>query len=434
MPDRQITFAPHGHLLTNTAVWSPDGQKIVYDVRSDADGSVFDGTRIETVNVDSGTVEVVYESRNGACCGVATWHPLDPVVAFIRGPEFPATNWTYGATRRQGVLVDVRRPAVATHLDARDLTPPFTAGALRGGSHVHVFSPDGTRVSFTYEDYVLSRFDRPGDDHDLNRRTVAVSVVGRPVLVPRHHPRNHDGTAFTVLAVRPSSEAAPGTDQFQRAYEEGWIGSHGYRRGDGVWQKYALAFLGDVRNADGNVFTEVFVADLPDDPTVPGEGPLEGTDRRLPFPPAGTTVRRLTRTADRRHPGVQGVRHWVRSSPDGQRVAFLMRDAGGIVQLHTAPTVGGDAQALTRNPHDITSAFTWSVDGRLLAHTMDGSVCVTDSESGHTRRLTPPVDPADGPLSLACVFSPDGRRIAYQRQVPHRDGRQYNQVFVVDVT
>ena len=31
----------------------------------------------------------------------------------------------------------------------------YTPGALRGGSHVHVFSPNGERVSFTYNDHVM---------------------------------------------------------------------------------------------------------------------------------------------------------------------------------------------------------------------------------------------------------------------------------------
>src|SRR4051794_13597097 len=73
--EKQITFAKHGHILTNTAIWSPDGRRIVYDVRSDAEGSKFDGTRIESVDVETGQSRVLYESRNGACCGVATYHP-----------------------------------------------------------------------------------------------------------------------------------------------------------------------------------------------------------------------------------------------------------------------------------------------------------------------------------------------------------------------
>ena len=61
--ERQITSSPYGHILTNAAVWSPDGKWIVYDVRSDPSGSLFDGTRIERVNVETGEVQVLYEAR-----------------------------------------------------------------------------------------------------------------------------------------------------------------------------------------------------------------------------------------------------------------------------------------------------------------------------------------------------------------------------------
>src|SRR4051794_11101269 len=47
--ERQLTTAPHGHILTNTNVWSADGKWIAYDVRSDVEGSAFDGDRIERV-------------------------------------------------------------------------------------------------------------------------------------------------------------------------------------------------------------------------------------------------------------------------------------------------------------------------------------------------------------------------------------------------
>src|SRR5262249_8422416 len=70
--EKQLTFRPCGHILTNAGVWSPDGKWVVYDTRSDPAGCVFDGTRIERVHAETGAVRVLYESRNGACCGVAT--------------------------------------------------------------------------------------------------------------------------------------------------------------------------------------------------------------------------------------------------------------------------------------------------------------------------------------------------------------------------
>jgi hypothetical protein len=62
-----------------------------------------------------------------------------------------------------------------------DITAPFTPGALRGGSHVHVFSPNGENVSFTYNDHVMHELD-PAQD----LRNVGVAVPFGPV-----HPHSH---------------------------------------------------------------------------------------------------------------------------------------------------------------------------------------------------------------------------------------------------
>jgi len=63
---------------------------------------------------------------------------------------------------------------------------------------------------------------------------------------------------------------------------------------------------------------------------------------------------------------------------------------------------------------------------------MDNSVCVTDVASGRTERLTPRVPDAIAPRPEACVFSPDGRRIAYVRRVAN-GGAEYNQIFVAHI-
>src|SRR5207249_675058 len=100
------------------------------------------GCSIEMVNVQTGEVRELYRATNGAHCGVATFHPRQNKVVFILGPEHPTPDWQYGPFHRQGVIVLVDRGTAARralNLDARDLTPPFTPGALRGGSHVHVW-------------------------------------------------------------------------------------------------------------------------------------------------------------------------------------------------------------------------------------------------------------------------------------------------------
>lgn len=430
--EQQLTFGEYGHILTNIAVWSPDSRRIVYDVRSDPAGDVFDGTRIETVDIATRTVTALYETKRGAQCGVATYHPTENKVVFIHGPEHPTPDWRYGPSHRQGVGVNEAKPGVAVNLDARDLTPPFTPGALRGGSHVHVFSGDGKWVSFTYEDHLLAQFTEGARGRELNQRNVGVGVVGRPVTVSRGHPRNHDGSAFSVLVTRTTTHPRPGSDEIERAFEDAWVGTRGYRRSDGTWQHRALAFQGHVRDAKGNLVSELFIVDIPDNVTVPGDGPLAGTAATRPRPPRGTVQRRLTFTTDRQFPGVQGPRHWPRSAPDGSRIAFLMRDDGGIVQLWTISPNGGTPAQVTRNSWSVASAFSWSPDGRRIAHVLDTSVCVTDVATGTTTRLTPRAADGVAPRPEACVFSPDGNRVAYIR--PVRAGEQtFNQVFACPV-
>jgi Tol biopolymer transport system component len=108
----------------------------------------------------------------------------------------------------------------------------------------------------------------------------------------------------------------------------------------------------------------------------------------------------------------------------------LMKDDAGVVQIWTVSPNGGEPAPVTRNAHDIASAFTWSADGRSIAHVLDGSVCITDAESGVTRRLTEWQPAESAPRPEACVLAPDGRKIAYVRPVIAR-GSVYNQIFVV---
>lgn len=429
--ERQITHARSGHILTNFGVWSPDGQWIVYDTRSDAAGEVFDGERIEMVHVVTGEVRMVYQSRYGARCGVALFHPLQRKVVFILGPEHPSAVWQYSPCHRDGVVVKTGDPGKISNLDARDIIPPFTAGALRGGSHVHVWDATGEWVSFTYEDHVLSQYKADEAGHECNLRNVGVSVPSRPVVVPKGEPRNHDGACFSVLVTRTVSDPEPGSDEIKKAFEESWVGTNGYVRPDGKRQKHALAFQGQLVTQQRQTIAEVFIVDLPDDLTVAGAGPLQGTETTRPVPPRGTVQRRLTFTANREFPGVQGPRHWLRSSPDGARIAFLMRDDMGVVQLWTISPCGGEPHQLTNGSHSIGSSFTWSPDGHWIAHLLEDSVCITDTGNGQSHRLTGSVEGALAPRPEACVFSPDGKQIAYVRPVL-MEGKYFNQVFVVD--
>ncbi|MDN6634155.1 MAG: biopolymer transporter Tol, partial [Enterobacterales bacterium] len=58
--EKQLTFDPRGHQLTNINIWTPDSEWLAYDVRPS--GASFTGLCIERVNVHDGRVEVVYRA------------------------------------------------------------------------------------------------------------------------------------------------------------------------------------------------------------------------------------------------------------------------------------------------------------------------------------------------------------------------------------
>src|SRR5699024_5969151 len=92
---RQLLTARYGHILTNARVWSSDGKWIVYDIRSDAMGADFDGSRIERVNLETRQVQVLYQAQGKAKVGVTTYDPIHNRVVFIHGPNQPTADWQY---------------------------------------------------------------------------------------------------------------------------------------------------------------------------------------------------------------------------------------------------------------------------------------------------------------------------------------------------
>ncbi|WP_428978762.1 DUF3748 domain-containing protein [Brenneria tiliae] len=418
----QLTFNAEGHQITNINVWSCDGNWLIYDVRPY--GSSFTGLTIERINVHTRESEVIYRAREGAKVGVATCSPVEPLrYAFIHGPENPDDRWQYDFHHRRGAIVSDSRRERATTLDAFSITPPYQAGALRGGSHVHVFSPDASRLSFTYNDHVLHEY-----DPSLDLRNVGVAVPLRSVSVAKRHAREYDGSHYCVLVSRTTPHPRPGSDDINRAYEEGWVGAAGYRRADGTRQRWALAFIGDTLSSAGEKVPEAFIVDLPErlaDYAREGDAPLAGTPTTLPAPPFGVRQRRLTFTHRRRYPGVANQpRHWLRASPDGSEIAFLMRDDAGVVQLWTVSPNGGEPRQVTRAEYGVQSAFNWHPQGGSLAFVADNSIMLCNAASGELVRLTARTERA--PSADAVVFSPDGRRIAYMREI---DG--FNQIFIV---
>lgn len=444
----QLTCEPLNHVLSNDGVWDLTSSYVVFDERSDPVGAVFDGRRIRAVAVKkqiNGTskYKTIYEAKQDeGNVGVALHAPCTNKVAFIQGP---ANTDEYAAHNRFGKIVDTenvlgnarRAPQAAPPpqvLDARDVVAPYTPGALRGGTHVHQFHPTNpSLVSSTYEDHVLTLNANSGvQPTERNARGVAVTDLRRKVQVITDHPLNHDGAGYTVLATRLDDDIS--SDGITRAVEEAWIGKNGYRHLDGSWQRHALAFLGEVASSKT---MDVYVLDV--DSVLPEDDKVDvpGTPTTRPRPPSGISRQRRITNMSAFGGVVTTPRHWPRSRPQGDMIAFLAKDERGTVQLYgIAPTATpNDPPAqLTREAAGVASAFSWSPSGDEIAFVRgDGCICVLDIRSRGVRVLTLPRRLVkEAPRPESCVFSPNGRYIAYVRRLDY-DGKAYNQVFVVTV-
>ena len=429
----QLTHDPNGHTIHNTECFSPDDQWIVYDGRN-FDSLISSTGNISIVNVETGEIRELYHTTHqteyGPGVGAATFSPAANRVIFIHGIRNSDKNNPYDFTRRTGVAIDVAKPLYPIFMDARDITPPFTPGALRGGTHAHNWSADGKWISFTYNDYLLQQLQKK-DSSVKDLRTVGVMVPGHPVQVAEDSLReNNSGKMFVVVVAEVTENPKPGSDEIDRAFDEGWIGSKGYQKKDGKWQHRAIAFQGEVVNDDGSKKSEVFVADLPEDVTraKPGK-PLEGTVTSRPNVPAGVEQRRITYTSN----GIQGPRHWLRTTPDGSLITFLGKDDKGIVQLFGVSPNGGNIRQLSFNNSSIQGPFNFSPDGKYLAYLADNSVFVTELSTGKSQRLTASA-PNTEKVSGSVVWSNNGSMLAFNKYVKDKTtGKLFLQIFVIEL-
>lgn len=419
MDEVQVTTRLQHHQLTNAQVWSADGQSLVYDLRPAQ--HLFTSESVEKIDVETGQITEIYRASQGAHVGVITAHPqVNERFVCIHGPELPDADWHYDIHHRRGVILSAGE--VET-IDACDITPPFTAGALRGGSHVHMFSYEGDRISFTYNDHVMRQRSLEED-----QRNVAIALPHQPVSILNKTYREHDGSHFCVVVSETTLTPQPGSDQISRAFEEGWIGHQGYITLSGARQRWALAFIGETVSLEGHKVPEIFVVDLPEDLSdykIAGDSPIEGTEQCLPAPPASIKQRRITFSE-----GV-GValqpRHWLRSSPDGSMIAFLMADPGGVIQLWVISPNGGSPQQLTKGVQDVQSAFTWHPLGKGITFVYNNQIVVYDLASDALVPLTTKTSAA--PCSEAVVWSPKGNKIAFMRDI-----EGFRQIYTVTTT
>ncbi|MBX3241295.1 MAG: DUF3748 domain-containing protein [Chitinophagaceae bacterium] len=421
----QLTDGAYGHFLNSTQAFSPDDKWIVYDTRNDDGGIGVTGT-IEMVSVAGRETKLLYRTQNqtsyGPGVGAATFSPVSNRVLFIHGIRNADEKNPYGMTRRTAVAIDIDNPLEPIFMDARDVTPPFTVGALRGGTHAYSWSGDGEWVCFTYNDYVVEQLSKTGTTHrDL--RTIAVMTPGKVIVPPDNSLENNSGEKFSVTVAAVTENPHPGSDEIDKAFDEGWVGKKGYRKTDGTWQNRAVAFQGNVRNQNNEPITEIFITDIPDDvtQTEPGK-PLEGTINSRPNPPGGCRQRRLTHTG-----GLQGPRHWLKSLSDGSLILFLNRDQDGIVQVFGVSPNGGAPKQITFNKFSVEGSINISPDDIYVSYVADNSVFITDIKTGTSRRLTVRTSDDARPQG-AVVWSNAGNMVAYNRKT---DG--FYQIFLLNL-
>ncbi len=427
--ETQLTHDAWGHTLNNTQVFSPNDQWVVYDTRN-FEMELGRNCCIRILNTQTGEDRLLYQTQNqteyGPGVGAATFSPTRNRVLFLHGLRNANAERPYAMTRRTGVAIDIDQPQRPHFLDGRDVTPPFTPGALRGGTHAHQWSGDGKRISFTYNDGVLEKLSAR-DPAVSDLRTVGVLMPEKGVKVASGNDADeYSGEGFAVVVARVTEAPRPGSDEVDRAFDETWIGRRGYRKPDGSEARYALAFQGNVRDATGQTVTEVFVLDLPEHLTKPLPGQsLAGTPKTRPSPPAGVTQRRITFTEK----GIEGPRHWLRSTPDGTLIGFLATDAAGHTQLFGISPNGGTIRQLTHQPFSIQTPFNFSPDGNSVAYAADNSIFVTDLYTGKPRRITPRSTDDSKPIN-GVIWSNTGDRLVYNRYIDGAGGR-YIQIFQV---
>lgn len=437
MEATQLTTGKYGHTLNSAQVFFPDDRWIVYDTRNE-DAHISRTGSIEKVNVETGEIVSLYttprQTIDGPGVGAVACHPDENKIIFIHGLLNCDSLRPYGFTRRFGAVWQEGKPTNILHAEARAIQEPLVPGALRGGTHAHTWSGDGAWISFTYNDHLMEALEKEtsGEVKDLRTIGVMAPVKKVNVNVPKESDEEFSGEYFSVVAATVTEKPSPGSDEIDRAFDECWIGAAGYVKDDGVRQKRSIAFQGNVRSKDGSVVTEVFVSDIPEDITESAEGkPLEGTLKTRPNVPKGLVQRRLTFTSDKKDPGIQGPRFRLRTTPNGRRIFFLMKNDSGSVQVFSVPTLGGEVQQVTHLKEGVQAQFNISPDGSKLSCISDNSVWIVDIAKGEATRLTERVDDANAPVGGA-LWSHGGKLIVYNRYVSEGGGK-YLQIFKIKV-
>lgn len=405
----QLTFDDNGHTLHHCQVFSPDNEWIVYDTRNE-DTQISTTTRIERLNIETKEIEILYEVSNptlyGPGVGAATYSPIEDKVIFIHGLSNASKESPYGMSKRTGVAINTENSNKPIYMDARNIIAPFTKGALRGGTHSHCWNHDGTRISFTYNDFVL-------ENNNLHDERVVGVMFHNPVEVPFEDDENFSGSHFSVIVSEIVQDADFGSDQIEKAFDECWLGNINN-----------IAFQGWVRDCHGNRKTEIYVLELPEDLTLQKDIPLEGTTSLRPGVPKGVVQRRITFTDE----GISNLRHWLRSSPNGDIIYFLKEDSIGSTQLFGVNLKNSKIKQYSFHNSSISSPFNISPNGDKAIYIQNHSLTIIDLSTSESIELY-----TNNQLYGIPNFDLTGNVIVFNQYALNRDNESFLQIFKVDL-
>lgn len=419
MKEKQISFTQKNHALDNNDNFSPDGKFLCYDTRGTVyNNNLANSKSIEKIEISTGEETVLWEPEfitgEDAAPGVAavTWHPSENKVIFIHGPllEEVEERGFYGIRNRTGVEVSADGKGTITKVDMRDISTekPTTPGAQRGGTHRHEYTRNGNRIGFTYDDILQQK----------NNRTIGYMEVNEKA------PEGYTHYFAVLLKTTEQGKSKPG--EIEKAYGDSWVDSNGKMR----------AFIGDVRAENGSDYdTALFVADISD--IVDITTSFSGNNDEYPFPPKGVVIRRLT------HSGWAGG--IVRGSFDGKRIAYLIKDKSGVVQVAVIDADGSDlSEDKTKQPQQVTSfkadasSLRWHPSDEWILSIVEGNIAATFAKPGDgfgkTIMLT-----NDNKQRGELVLSSDGNVLVFTilTKVKDKSGneytKEYRQIFVLEI-
>ncbi|MEP6757171.1 MAG: DUF3748 domain-containing protein [Chthonomonadales bacterium] len=407
--ERQLTIGPVDHDLDNNINFSPDSRFVVFDCRKD--NSILDNRSLGVVEISTGKIEYFYKMG-------PEWSGVG-AVSFLNNSEVIAMHalqpdFKYDFTERAGRIISLKDKS-GRWLDSRNIHGPFTAGALRGGTHKHEPDHSNAWVGFTYNDHIMKT------QNGTDLRNVGVSQRGTHVIVDQL-PGNVSGESFSVLLTACVDHPKPGTDEFSRSDGDCWVGQHGYRTRSGQYQR-ARAFRGTVARQSGNNqsnMMDVYVVDVPDDITIPGPlGPLQGTATTYPAPPKGATVRRLTRFANTAtFNRITSVSH-LRASGNGHWIAFIVNPDDAVNPgksiLCLSPETG-ELKELVSHTNNIPGTLRFSQDNKFVVFADDKGIVYSVSASDRSWSNVLPISPAGPPVTNIDI-APDCRSVVYNRVI-----------------